>query len=279
MLQSIDPDYENEVKKRKEEGFKAKSLQMESQLVTLRGKIDDLEIKLGRHPNLHGQSKRESDSEKRRFNDSKVQELYNKAIKDVYSSQSSLDYANPPLKLDDLPTSKQTLRGAAPGFTSTSRLPSTKTIPILTRKGSQQEKLVQHRPALKTEASQIDYGESINIDIKTATSSNRHNEQRTKLQLGKRLLLKSKASRSKSITHRSGGPPKTEEETPRPRKAKACPDSDHLKKLAEELKECKTKMGKQEKIISGQQKLIRKQEKQILALKAAFESTLKAIND
>ena len=69
-------------------------------------KIDDLEIKLGRHPNLDGQSKRESDSEKRRFNDSKVQELYNKAIKDVYSSQSSLDYANPPLKLDDLPTSK-----------------------------------------------------------------------------------------------------------------------------------------------------------------------------
>ena len=94
------------MKKRKEEGFKAKSLQMESQLVKLRGKIDDLEIKLGRHPNLDGQSKRESDSEKRRFNDSKVQELYNKAIKDVYSSQSSLDYANPPLKLDDLPTSK-----------------------------------------------------------------------------------------------------------------------------------------------------------------------------
>ena len=66
-----------------EEGFKAKSQQMESQLESLRGKIGQLEVKLGGHPSFAEADGRRSDSERRRFKDSKVQELYEKALKDA----------------------------------------------------------------------------------------------------------------------------------------------------------------------------------------------------
>lgn len=68
-----------------EEGFKVKSQQMECQLQSLRGKINELEVKLGRHPSMGEiELKTRSESERRRFKDSKVQELYEKAIKDAH---------------------------------------------------------------------------------------------------------------------------------------------------------------------------------------------------
>ena len=67
-----------------EEGFKVKSQQMECQLQSLKGKIDELEVKLGRHSSMGEiELKPRSESERRRFKDSKVQELYEKAIKDA----------------------------------------------------------------------------------------------------------------------------------------------------------------------------------------------------
>lgn len=55
--------------------------------------------------------------------------------------------------------------------------------------------------------------------------------------------------------------------------------SEAVRRLVEELQECKSRLAKQEKTIAAQNKLIKKQEKQIIALKAAFESTLQAIKD
>ena len=105
-----------------------------------------------------------------------------------------------------------------------------------------------------------DFGESINIDV---------NNARSKLLTTKRL--EATRSRSKSKKHSPTRKPKAK----KPKQ----PEETTVRKLQEALLECKAKLSRQDKTIAAQNKLIKKQEKQILALKAAFESTLKAIKD